>query len=106
MPISTARIRWGSVSIRSPRRTASAGARRAYLERNMSRPNLKVVTGAPARKILFDGTRAIGVEYSRDGKPESVRAKAEVIVSSGAFQSPQLLMLSGIGNAADLKGLR
>jgi choline dehydrogenase-like flavoprotein len=80
-------------------------AARAYLEPNMSRANLKVVTGASARKILFDGTRAIGVEYSRDGKAESVRAKGEVIVSGGAFQSPQLLMLSGIGNAADLKDL-
>lgn len=80
-------------------------AARAYIEPNLSRPNLKVITGAPARKILFDGKRAIGVEFSRDGKPESVRAKAEVILSSGAFLSPQLLMLSGIGNAADLKSL-
>ena len=78
-------------------------AARAYIEPNMSRPNLKVITGAPARKILFDGKRAIGVEFSRDGKPESVRARGEVIVSTGAFQSPHLLMLSGIGNAADLK---
>jgi len=80
-------------------------AARAYLEPNMSRPNLKIITGAPARKILFDGKRAIGVEYSRDGKPSSVRAKGEVIVCGGAFQSPHLLMLSGIGNAADMKGL-
>jgi choline dehydrogenase-like flavoprotein len=80
-------------------------AARAYLEPNLSRPNLKVITGAAARKILFDGKRAIGVEFSRDGKPESVRARREVILSSGAFQSPQLLMLSGIGNAAELKGL-
>jgi len=79
-------------------------AARAYIEPNLSRANLKVITAAPARKILFDGKRAIGVEYFRDGKPESVRARGEVIVSSGAFQSPQLLMLSGIGNAADLKG--
>jgi choline dehydrogenase-like flavoprotein len=80
-------------------------AARAYLEPNLSRPNLKVVTGAAARKILFDGKRAIGVEFNRDGKPESVRARREVILSSGAFQSPQLLMLSGIGNAAELKKL-
>ena len=80
-------------------------AARAYIEPNMTRPNLKVITGAPARKILFDGKRAIGVEFSRDGKSESVRARGEVIVSSGAFQSPHLLMLSGVGNAADLKGL-
>ena len=78
-------------------------AARAYIEPNMSRPNLKVITGAQARKILFDGKRAIGIEFSRDGKNESVRARGEVIVSCGAFQSPQLLMLSGVGNAADLK---
>ena len=78
-------------------------AARAYIEPNLSRPNLKVVTGAQARKILFDGKRAVGVELSRDGKPQSVRARREVILSSGALQSPQLLMLSGIGNAPDLK---
>ena len=80
-------------------------AARAYIEPNLSRPNLKVVTGVPARKILFDGKRAVGVEFSHEGKPVSVRARAEVILSSGALQSPQLLMLSGIGNAADLKNL-
>jgi len=80
-------------------------AARAYIEPNLSRPNLKVVTGALARKILFDGKRATGVEFGRDGKIESVSARREVILSSGAFQSPQLLMLSGIGNAADLQRL-
>jgi choline dehydrogenase-like flavoprotein len=80
-------------------------AARAYIEPNLSRPNLKVVTGAQARRILFDGKRAIGVEFSRDGKPESIRARGEVILSSGALQSPQLLMLSGVGNAAELKSL-
>jgi len=80
-------------------------AARAYIEPNRSRPNLKVITGAQARKILFNGQRAVGVEFSRDGKPESMRARREVIISSGALQSPQLLMLSGIGNAADLKNL-
>lgn len=78
-------------------------AARAYIEPNLSRPNLKVVTGAQARKILFNGKRATGVEFGRDGKTESVRARREVILSGGAFQSPQLLMLSGVGNAPDLK---
>ena len=78
-------------------------AARAYIEPNLSRPNLKVVTGAQARKIVFGGKRAIGIEFGRDGKLESVRAKQEIILSSGAFQSPQLLMLSGVGNAPDLK---
>ena len=77
-------------------------AARAYIEPNLSRPNLKVITGAAARKILFDGKRAVGVAYSRDGKPESVRARREIILSSGAFQSPQLLMLSGIGNSVGI----
>jgi choline dehydrogenase-like flavoprotein len=80
-------------------------AARAYIEPNLSRPNLKVVTGAQARRILFNAKRAIGVEFSRDGKPVSVRARREVILSSGALQSPQVLMLSGIGNAPDLKSL-
>ena len=80
-------------------------AARAYIEPNLSRPNLKVVTGAQARKIVFDGKRATGVEFSRDGKTETRRARREVILSSGAFQSPQLLMLSGVGNAPDLKAV-
>jgi choline dehydrogenase-like flavoprotein len=78
-------------------------AARAYIEPNLSRPNLKVVTAAAASKIVFDGKRATGVEFRREGKKESLRARREVIVSSGAFQSAQLLMLSGIGNAPDLK---
>lgn len=80
-------------------------AARAYVEPNLSRPNLKVVTGAQAHKILFDGKRATSVEFSREGKTESVCARREIILSSGAFQSPQLLMLSGIGNAPDLKSV-
>jgi choline dehydrogenase-like flavoprotein len=80
-------------------------AARAYIEPNLSRANLKVVTGAQARKVAFAGKRAIGIEFRRDGKIESVGAKQEVILSSGAFQSPQLLMLSGIGHAPHLKGL-
>ena len=80
-------------------------AARAYVEPNLSRPNLKVVTGALARKIIFSGKRAIGIEFGRDGELEAVRAKQEIILSSGAFQSPQLLMLSGVGNAPELKAL-
>ena len=78
-------------------------AARAYIEPNLSRPNLKVVTGAQVNKIMFDGKRAIAVNFSRGGKTESVKARSEIVLSSGAFHSPQLLMLSGIGNAADLK---
>jgi choline dehydrogenase-like flavoprotein len=80
-------------------------AARAYIEPNLSRANLKVVTGAQARKVAFAGKRANGVEFRRNGKIESVGARQEVILSSGAFQSPQLLMLSGIGHGPHLKGL-
>jgi choline dehydrogenase-like flavoprotein len=80
-------------------------AARAYIVPNLSRPNLKIVTDALARKILFNGRRATAVEFSRAGKIETVTARGEIIVSSGAFQSPQLLMLSGIGDASELKKL-
>jgi choline dehydrogenase-like flavoprotein len=80
-------------------------AARAFIEPNLSRPNLKVITGALARRILFNAKRAIGVEFTRDGQAQSMRARREIIVSSGALQSPQLLMLSGIGNAPELKSL-
>ena len=56
-----------------------------------------------ALRILFDGARAVGVEVARDGKVEEIRADREVILSAGAYQSPVLLMLSGIGPAEDLE---
>ena len=55
-----------------------------------------------ALRILFEGSRAVGVEVARDGKVEEIRAEREVILSAGAYQSPVLLMLSGIGPAEDL----
>ncbi|WP_204114970.1 GMC family oxidoreductase [Shimia biformata] len=67
------------------------------------RPNLTVITRARASKIIFDGKRAVGVQYLVGKKPHEVRADKEVILSSGAFQSPQLLMLSGVGRSQDLK---
>ncbi len=78
-------------------------ASRAYLEPNMARPDLKVMTQALARRVIFAGKRATAVEFIRAGKTETVKARSEIILSGGAFQSPQLLMLSGIGNAAHLK---
>ncbi len=77
----------------------------AYLHPVMGRRNLKVMTGVQARNILFEGKRAVGVRYTEKGVERNVRARREVIVSSGAFGSPQLLMLSGIGPAAHLKSL-
>jgi choline dehydrogenase-like flavoprotein len=78
-------------------------AARAYLHPHLSRPNLKVVTGARVRRIVLENRRAAGVEFLLDSKIQTVKAKAEVIVSAGALQSPQLLMLSGIGDGAQLK---
>lgn len=77
-------------------------AARAYLAPHRSRPNLHIITGAAAEKIKFEGKRATGVTFRRAGHKTSISARGEVILSSGAFKSPQLLMLSGVGNAGDL----
>jgi choline dehydrogenase-like flavoprotein len=69
----------------------------AYLRPAGRRSNLHVIPRALALRILFEGTRAVGVEIARDGRVERVRAEREVIVSAGTYQSPVLLMLSGIG---------
>ena len=77
-------------------------AARAYIHPNLSRPNLHVVTGAATRRILFENGRASGAEYQRGDKIERVTGRREIIVSCGALQTPQLLMLSGIGDAGHL----
>jgi choline dehydrogenase len=74
-------------------------AARAYLHPVMSRPNLTVHTRAFVTRILFDGTRAVGVEYRRGGSVQQARA-GQVILCGGAINSPQLLQLSGVGPAA------
>jgi choline dehydrogenase len=76
----------------------------AYLTPALPRSNLEVRSQSQARKLLFEGTRAVGIEYLRDGKPEQARAN-QIIVSSGVIDSPKLLMLSGIGPADQLKAL-
>jgi choline dehydrogenase-like flavoprotein len=75
----------------------------AFLRPAMSRPNLTVLDESLALRILFDGTRAIGIEILRHGRVERIGADREVIVSAGAYQSPVLLMMSGIGPAEDLE---
>lgn len=77
-------------------------ASRAYIEPNAANPNLRVLTGVVAERVLFDGNRACGVAYAQDGVPKEIRARRAVVVAGGAFQTPQLLMLSGIGPAAHL----
>ncbi|MBS0192682.1 MAG: choline dehydrogenase [Proteobacteria bacterium] len=74
-----------------------------YLDPVKSRPNLSVHTGALAQRVTFDGTHAAGVDYLHHGRPASVRARREVLLCGGAINSPQLLMLSGIGAADDLR---
>ncbi len=76
-------------------------AARAYLHPVMRRPNLEVICRTLVTRILFEGTSAVGVEYTRGSAAEQVRA-GEVIVCGGAINTPQVLQLSGIGNAADL----
>ena len=78
-------------------------AARAYLQPHLHRPNLQVITGAAARRVLFEDKRATGVEYGKDGQILQVRARHEVLLSAGAFQSPQLLLLSGVGDSAQLR---
>ena len=90
----------GQYTIRDGRRSSSA---RAYLRPARKRRNLSVETGAHATRVLLTGTRAAGVEYvTRGGDCIKAQAAREVIVSTGAFNAPQLLMLSGIGPAAHL----
>lgn len=77
----------------------------AYLRPVLDRPNLRAETGAMVQRILFDGDTAVGVEYLQHNKTVRVKARREVILSGGAINSPQLLMLSGIGDEVDLKAL-
>jgi choline dehydrogenase len=80
-------------------------ASRTYLWPVRRRPNLEIVTRAMTERIVFEGTRAVGVEYTRPGGRRRVVRAAEVIVCGGAINSPQLLQLSGVGNAAELAAL-
>ena len=75
----------------------------AYLRPAMTRPNLTVRTRAHATRLLFDGRRAVGVEYAIDGRRESAYVDRDVIVAGGVVNSPQLLMLSGVGPGSHLR---
>lgn len=95
--------------VRYLEQTASEGRRwstaMAYLRDARRRPNLRIETNAIASRVLFDGTRATGVEYLKHGDKRSVHASREILLAAGAIQSPQLLELSGIGNASLLGAL-
>ena len=81
-------------------RGVRSSTRRAYLVPALGRKNLDVLCGANVRKILFDGKKAVGVEYElkgKNGKINKIMVKKEVIVSASALRSPQILLLSGVG---------
>ena len=78
-------------------------AAKAYLAPARGRPNLTVLTEAHATRVMFDGKRAVGVEAIVAGQARRLQARREVLLCAGALQSPQLLMLSGVGPAAELE---
>jgi len=84
------------------RRGERCSAAAAYLHPVMDRKNLRVITRAHATRIGFDGKRAVSVEYRQGGARHTVTARREILLCGGAFNSPQLLMLSGIGPGANL----
>ncbi|PBB66539.1 choline dehydrogenase [Mesorhizobium sp. WSM4312] len=90
------------ISTKNGRRMSAA---RAFLRPAMKRGNVRVETNALATRILFEGKRAIGIDYLQNGQPKTARAGREVILSAGSINSPQLMQLSGIGPAALLNGL-
>jgi choline dehydrogenase len=77
----------------------------AFLKPALSRPNLTVRTGAHVTRLLFDKNKVIGVEFVRDGKTEQTRVNREVLLSGGSINSPQTLMLSGVGPADHLRAM-
>ena len=95
-------IGYHQATIRNGRRCSTAVA---FLRPVRGRPNLHVETGALATRVLLDGHRATGIAYEVAGQPREARAAREVILSGGAFNSPQLLELSGIGQGERLRDL-
>jgi choline dehydrogenase-like flavoprotein len=80
-------------------------AAKAYLTPHLGRPNLEVLTGAQVLRVRFEGRRAVGVDVRIGGAERALSARREVLLSAGALQSPQLLMLSGVGPGAHLQAL-
>jgi choline dehydrogenase len=80
-----------------------SSAANAYLRPAMARPNLRVLTHALATRVVFEGRKAVGVEYTHGGTTHRVQANREVILAGGPINSPQLLKLSGVGPAEELR---
>lgn len=93
---------WHDFNIHDGRRNSTA---KAFLKPAMKRSNLRVETRAQARRILFDGKRAVGVEFEQGGQVHTLSAAKEIVVCGGAINSPALLELSGVGNAKRLTEL-
>ncbi len=93
-------VGWHHINVKNGKRHSDAVA---YLEPALQRPNLLLQTNAQATRLKFDGKRCIGVEYSRNGVIETAYANHEVIVCAGAIESPKLLLVSGLGDPAQLK---
>ncbi|MGE5501044.1 MAG: GMC family oxidoreductase [Ignavibacteriales bacterium] len=93
-------VTWYQLTVKNGQRCSAAVG---YLHPVMGRPNLKVETNALASRVLFEGKRAVGVEFTQGGVTRVAKAKREVILAGGAVNSPQLLQLSGIGPAELLR---
>ncbi|MEA2884446.1 MAG: choline dehydrogenase [Bradyrhizobium sp.] len=91
---------WFQTTTRYGRRASTA---RSYLRPARRRPNLRVETAALAQRVVFEGRKAVAVEYKQGGVARTARAAKEILVSGGAYNSPQLLQLSGVGPADLLK---
>ena len=95
-------VGWYQVTQRNGERWSVA---RAYLDPVRGRSNLRIETGALVTQILFDGRRAVGVRFEQGGQARELRARREVLLAAGALQTPQLLMVSGIGPGEHLREL-
>jgi choline dehydrogenase-like flavoprotein len=89
------------VNQRAGRRVSAA---RAFLKPALKRPNLRLETGVEVERVIFEGRRATGLVFRRDGRRFQVRANGEVILATGAVGSPKLLQLSGVGDPETLRG--
>src|SRR5512132_777274 len=90
---------------RNVHRGRRLSAARAYLHPAMGRPNLEVETFALATRVLFEGSRAVGVQYARPGRGTRQAGAEEIVLCGGAINSPQLLQLSGVGSGPELRSL-
>ncbi|MAT38367.1 MAG: glucose-methanol-choline oxidoreductase [Ectothiorhodospiraceae bacterium] len=93
-------VSWHHINVKNGKRDSLATS---YLFPVLKRPNLTLESQAHAMNLIFDGKRCVGVKYSQNFEEKEVRCNREVIVAAGAMGSPQLLMLSGVGNPEHLK---